>query len=246
MTVRLRVKNGAQELVVSSEGRLPYCVGKATFQALVQPAGSVGAEAPGRVAGYSTYQVAHAGPVIPVFDMPIGFNVGVISVTEISAGLHEIKMYCGMSPDTDGFETQYVVDVWAYGFAAARAGAFGLVLRDADSGVIAADFTRDAPLFPRGSGDIYATPTGFSAPSLTRAVGLGMPAYWAVQETARPGSGSVADHYEYQMFWRRASITSIVGITALMKQYRLNTETPTNDGDDGPGVLFVLEGAPLP
>lgn len=246
MIARLRVKNGAQELVVSSEGRLPYCVGKAVLQGpVVQPSGTARTSAPGRVAGYSIYRVSHSGPILAAFDMPVGYTIGVLGITSPASGVYDIKIYCGANPDALGFDTQYPLDVWAFGFADTRSAPFGLVLRT-EAGVLAADFTRSTPLFPRGVGDTVATPNGFSIPSLSRPVGLGMPYYRRVDENPRPGSGFVTDHYSRKMLWLRTSTTAVTTRTVILQQYVQNTEDPIHDEDSGPGTLFTIEGGTLP
>lgn len=246
MSVRLRVKNGSQELVVSSEGRLPYCIGRAKFQKVVPPVGRLPSAEPGRTAGYSVYHVYHPGPILVAFDLPIGRHVGITNVSSPSSGVWEIEAYCGANPDEYGFDTQYPLDIWAFGFAESRAAPLGLVLHDAETGIISADFTRDIPLFPRAFGDIYASKAGIAIPPLQRPVGIGMPGYVAMLETTMRWSIYTMVHVDVFSYWYRVSETLIEKRNRTVQRYMVDSEFPSKMILDGPGPLFIIEGVNLP
>lgn len=245
MSARLRIRNGARELVVTSEGRLPYCLGKATPQPVVQPAGDVRNAAPGRVAGYQDYRVYHPGPILVAFDLPLGRKVGIVSVTSPAAGIWDIRAYCGASPDAFGFDTQFALDVWVFVLPGATPAPKGLVLRDPLSQVIAADFGQHSPLFPRGSGVTGGTVTRVDIPLLQRPVGIGMPNFWSISESAGGIPGSF-DHEERRSFWRRTSGTELSTTSSVVQRYTMPAGDPHQDGLDGESTIFIIEGANLP
>ncbi len=245
MSARLRIRNGARELVVTSEGRLPYCLGMATPQPVAQPAGDVRNAAPGRVAGYQDYRVYHPGPILAAFDLPLGRNVGIVSLTSPAPGIWDIRAYCGASPDAYGFDTQYALDVWAFGLPGATPASKGLVLRDPISQVIAADFGQHSPLFPRGSGVTGGTVTRVSIPLLQRPVGIGMPNFWSTSESAGSKPGSF-DHEERRSNWCRTSATELTVTNNVMQRYTMPAGDAYQDGLDGEGTIFIIEGANLP
>lgn len=245
MSAHLRIRNGARELVVTSEGRLPYCLGMATPQPVVQPAGDVRNAFPGRVAGYQDYRVYHPGPILVAFDLPLGRNVGIVSLTSPAAGIWDIRAYCGASPDAFGFDTQYALDVWAFALPGATPASKGLVLRDPISQVIAADFGQHSPLFPRGSGVTGGTATRVNIPLLQRPVGIGMPNFWSISESAGRKPGSF-DHVERRSNWRRTSATELTVTNNVMQRYTMPAGDAYQDGLDDEGTIFIIEGANLP
>ena len=246
MSIRLRINNGSQELVVSSEGRLPYCIGKAALHSIVQPAGRVPSAEPGRVAGYSIYRILHTGPILVAFDMPIGRHVGINRVTSPNPGVWEIEAYCGENPDEYGFDTQYPVDIWIFGFSKSRASPLGLVLHDENDGSISADFTQDSPLFPRAFGDGFAAKNGISIPEMRRPVGIGMPGYAAILNTRERWSIYTMLHIEIFSYWHRVSETLIKVGNKTAIRCMLDMEEDSKSIFDGPGPLFIIEGANLP
>jgi len=245
MSAHLRIRNGARELVVTSEGRLPYCLGMATPQPVVQPAGDVRNAFPGRVAGYQDYRVYHPGPILVAFDLPLGRNVGIVSLTSPAAGIWDIRAYCGASPDAFGFDTQYALDVWAFALPGATPASKGLVLRDPISQVIAADFGQHSPLFPRGSGVTGGTATRVNFPLLQRPVGIGMPNFWSISESAGSKPG-IFDHEERRSNWRRTSATELTVTNNVMQRYTMPAGDAYQDVLDSEGAIFIIEGANLP
>lgn len=245
MISRLRIRNGVRELVMTSEGRLPYCLGKAVPQSLVQATGDVRNAAPGRVAGYQNYRVYHPGPILVAFDLPLGRNVGIVSMTNPSSGIWDIRAYCGAAPDAFGFEAQYALDVWAFVIPGATPAPNGLVLRDPITGLIAADFGQHSPLYPRGSGVVGGAVTRINIPLLQRPVGIGMPLFWSTSESegSRP---ELFDHEERRSFWRRTSGTELVTTSNVMQRYTTPAGDAHQDGMDGEGIIFIIEGANLP
>jgi hypothetical protein len=245
MIGRLRIRNDARELVVTSEGRLPYCLGKAVPQPLVQPTGDVRNAAPGRVAGYQDYRVYHPGPILVAFDLPLGRKVGIVSLTNPSSGIWDIRAYCGAAPDSFGFDTQYALDVWAFALPGATPSPHGLILRDPNSGVIAADFGQHSPLFPRGSGVTGGNVTRVSIPALQRPVGIGMPSFWSISES-ESSKPDLFDHEERRSFWRRTSGTELGTTSSVVQRYTMPAGDPHQDGIDGESTIFIIEGANLP
>lgn len=244
MSYGLKIINPSNELVVSSDANGLYCIGKATLQgSVVQPSGTATTSG-GRQWGYSVYRISHSGSIVPALDLPLNKTVGVHSVTQPSAGVWDITVYCGDSPDANGFDTQYQLDVWAFGIPSTILGTVGLALYNS-SGGLAYDFSRPNLLFPRAyvSGANYSSVT---IPSLTRPVVIGCPTS-DLQGRYYLTINSAYSHW-LRWGWKRTSSTSMTQASTT----RFHNETfgpdqelgETNDAYATPA--FLIEGSTLP
>ena len=248
MTFILKVINPSNELVFDSNANGLYCVGKCTLQSLVQPnSNSATGPAPGKIAGYSTYRISWSGPVIFAIDLPLNKRVGILSVTQPSTGVWEVKCYCGDTQDAYLFDaTQYQLDVWAYGLptSASTGQVFQIFKTD---GTIAYDLTKPNLLFPRAYQEAAARGSGITIPSLTRPVIIGCP-----NSTDSQDINISTNHwafYSNKSMWRRTSSTAVVEETVMLQRYEYSATDP-NEGAAGTDTFvtrsFILEGSTLP
>lgn len=248
MSFILSIKNPANELVISNEAFGLYCIGKAVLQQLVQPnANSPTGGAPGKQAGYSTYRISWPGQVIFAVDLPLNRRVGILGVTQPSAGVWDIRCYCGDGADSYGFDaTQYALDVWAYGVP--QTPMTGMVFQVfKPDGTLAWDLTRPNPLWPRGFAIGAARGGGITIPALTRPVIIGCPA-----SSYSGDNAMTTKHYSYestQSMWRRDTATTVREDTAMLQRYEYSATEPNGSGsgfDTYDTTCFILEGATLP
>jgi hypothetical protein len=243
MSYGLKIINPSSELVISSDAKGLYCVGKATLQgSVVQPSGTA-TTLSGRDYGYSVYRISWSGPVLIAIDLPLNKRVAIISTTQVSSGVWEIVCSCGDTTDAYGFDTQYAVDVWAYGFAPSTLSSYGLALYDT-AGALSHDLTRPNLLYPRG----YALGTtgAVTIPSLTRPVAIGCPSSWQVLDLALSFR-----HWGYLSTfdgWKRTSSTSMTIATISKRRYEYNAIDSAlwADGDTQNTPCFIIEGNTLP
>lgn len=246
MSFKLYVSNpNTGDLVVSSDAHGLYCVGKAALQgSVVQASGSATAGNPGRTWGYSTYRIAHAGPIIAAIDLPLNKRVGIISVTQPLAGTWDILCYCGDTADSYGFDTvQYAIDVWAFGTAQTALDSSIFRIWDS-SGNLSHDFSRPNLLFPRAY--VLSTGTGVTIPSLTRPVALGTPTSNQSFDQS-VGTNHWAALYTRQM-WLRTSSTAMNESVVSKQRWEYNAVDPFGyaDGDIYNTPCFILEGTTFP
>jgi hypothetical protein len=246
MTYGLRIINPEGELVIDSEAFGLYCIGRGVLQgSVVPPTGTATGGSPGRRSGFSIYRITWSGgPIVVVFDLPLGKRVGIISVTP-GSGFFDVKMHCGDTPDAFDIDSiEYPIDIWGYAVAAhSPAGAYGLALFNS-AGVQTWDFSQGLPLWPRGY--IAGPPDTYNIPSLFRPVAVGPPTTdWTVATL------TAVKHYKVEHFrgaFRRTS-GSIVAHTLFIEQrYELsNVDAPdVGEGDLYPCSSFILEGNLLP
>lgn len=128
----MSIENPGASLVFSSDGLMPGYLGKATYQSTTAPDGTFH--------GYSTYTFSYSGSIVPVLKLVSGRNTAFRGMS-YSAGVWTITVYHGGTPvDANGFETQYVADVYVWGVPVSVSG-FGLSIYDA-SGNLAGDLTK--------------------------------------------------------------------------------------------------------
>lgn len=246
MSYGITIRNPNQELVISSDAKGLFCIGRAVLQGIVQASGDATTSFPGRTWGYSTYRIVHAGPIIAAIDLPIGKNVGIVSVTEVAASVWDIVCYCGDSPDAYQFDTvQYAVDVWAYGFAPTISGNWGMAIYDA-GGNVAWDLSRSNPLFPRGFavGSISDLPK--QIPPLGRPVAMGAPSSDPAFDTPL-GVNHWAAVFNRAVFMR-ADATTLHEVSVRKQRWEYFNDEPVGvaGGDVYPTPSFIIEGSILP
>ncbi|WP_219118964.1 hypothetical protein [Janthinobacterium sp. UMAB-56] len=245
MTFKLRFRNPGQDLVISADARGLTCIGRATLQAVVQASGNATGPSPGRRWGYSTYRIAHDGPVIWALDMPLGSSVGIISSSEVLPGVWEVVCYCGSSLDAYQFDSvQSPLAVWAYGFVSTL---YNSGIRAAfynANGTLAYDFSRPNPLFPLASGTVNEE--FVTIPALTRPVVLGCP---TSDVSYDPSAGPNRWRAEfYRAMWRRTSSTAIAPVLVSKQRWEYSATEPIGVATGGisPTTFIIIEGAYLP
>lgn len=248
MTFILKVTNPSQELVLSSDAKGLYCIGKAVLQTLVQPTGTASGAIPGRVAGYSKYRISWPTPVVFAVDLPLNKRVGITNVTQPSVGVWEVTCYCGDTADSYGFDSnQYQLDVWAYGLPQTPMTGMVFQILNQYDGSVSYDLTRPNPLFPRAYANPAARGSGMTIPSLSRPVVLGCPT------TTSAGDNFMStNHYSFdstRSMWRRTSTTTVVEETVWLQRYEYNATQPNGNGagyEPHSSPCFIIEGATLP
>lgn len=246
MSYGLRVTNPGAELVISSDAKGLVCIGRAVLQgAVLQPAGSATTTYPGRIWGGSTYRIAWPGPIIAAIDLPLNKRVGIMSVTQPSAGVWDIQCHCGDAIDGYGFDAQTAVDVWAFGLPSAPAAGVKMAIWSAN-GALAYDLSRPAQLWPRG----YALSTGsaLTIPALIRPVVMGCPSSWFVWSD---GALTIKRYavQGYRKTWKRTASTSMVEAQVTRQRYEYSATEPRDLNEDSGTQsvsCFILEGSSLP
>lgn len=248
----IRITNPSSELVISSGAFGLYCIGKAVLQGSVgQESGNPTDPDPGGIWGTSIYRISHAGPIICAIDLPLDKRVGVVGINQPSAGVWDIEVYCGDTPDSYGIDTaHYAIDVWAYGLPQSAPAGWGAAIYDASHNC-AYDLTQ-LLLFPRAYVTGAAPATGFTTgaaatiPSLTRPVVIGHPVSMDVAEQLLGANHRAV--YRRRGLWRRTSSTSLE--TQMVVQQRFEYFGPDSlfdsfeDRFDTPA--FIIEGSGLP
>lgn len=232
--------------MISGYARGLTCIGRATqYGEVVQAHGSATGTMPGRTWGYSTYRIAHNGPVIWALDMPLNCNVGIISSAEVAPGLWEVVCYCGSSRDAYQFDSvQSPLAVWGYGFVSTLYdGGIRAAFYNAN-GALAYDFSRPNPLFPLASG--VANGDVMTIPALIRPVVMGCP---TSDPSYDPSAGPNRWRAEfYRGMWRRTSGTEIVEAMVAKQRWEYAATEPigVHAGSISPTTYLILEGALLP
>ena len=243
----MRLRNGAQELTLSTDAVGLVCIGKMSLQGVVvQASGSATADNPGRMGGYSRYRISSSTPIIVAIDLPLGRHVGIISVIQVAAGVWEATCFCGNNPDINGIDAnQYQIDVWAFA-AATRYGTRGVLLRNLSTHQTAYDLSHPYPLFPRGSG--VSTGPAQNIVTVSRPVVMGVPA----DDFSSHGQGAGANSWVFTQLrgaWTRTAATTLTSGTIVTQRYQYNSTEP-RDGSNGDIYskcsYFILEGAQLP
>lgn len=246
MTYGLSITNGSSGLVVSTDAKLMHYLAKPNLESIVQPSGSSGSVAPGYQSGYSTYLVTIPGdvPFVLAAEIPVGLdNISIFNVNALGSGVYRIFVYNAYGSPT---LTQHAVTLWAFGYVGSVSGDYGLVLYSAD-GSIAADFTRNNPMIPRGIVSIGTSATG-TVPSLTRPVVVSMPIYFNADIHPNGGSGGFLYTYRKEIgSWNRPNSSDIVVKKVILAEYQVNAFPTDDDAQfDGTNYAVVLEGAMLP
>lgn len=246
MSYGLKITNPSGQLVLSSDAKGLYCIGRAALQgSVVQPSGTATSGYPGRTMGYSVYRISHGGPIIPAIDLPLNMRVSIVSVSQPSSGVWDITAYCGDTADSNGFDVQYQVDVWAFGFPLSAPSGYGMLIRDA-GGNIAYDLTRPHLLFPRAFVNFPSDNSGVTIPSLSRAVVIGAPcSYRRLQ--GHPGFNTW-DLTQQRAAYMRTSATAASTKNVSERKFRVFGPEDPGWGDselyDTPS--FILEGSGFP
>lgn len=246
MSYGLKITNPSGQLVLSSDAKGLYCIGKAALQgSVVQPSGVATNPSPGRVWGYSTYRISHGGPIIPAIDLPLNRWVSIVSVNQPFAGAWDISVHCGDSPDGDGFHTQYQVDVWAFGFPLSAPSGYGMLIRDAGEN-IAYDLTKPNLLFPRAFVTFPADGSAVTIPALTRPVVIG--ACTSNRMLESNPAFNTWDNTRQRSTFKRTSSTSAGAPWVTNQKFRtLGPDAPDlTDGALYDTPSFILEGSALP
>jgi hypothetical protein len=248
MPFGLRIRNPAGELVIADDAQGLVCMHKATAGAVVQPTGTATGSFPGRVMGYQTHTSTHNGPILCAVDLPLGRRVGIIDVTG-SAGAWSIKSYCGDTPDSNGFDVQYALDVWVFGFPPGPPHGYGMALRDGST--LKHDLSLPNPLYPRANVTIPLSPPGggIAIPALTRPVAVGCASGERIITTVL-GVNTHADTFTRQFVHRIGSIAApaLTVTQGTDSRYQYFGPDPSgNDRDDFyTTVSFIIEGSLLP
>lgn len=249
----LKITNPSGELVISSDAFGLYCIGKAVLQGSVGTAtGTATSGSPGRTWGTSKYRISHDGPIICAIDTPVNKRVGIVGISQPSAGVWDIEAYCADTPDSYGIDGTYsALDVWAFGLPTTAPSTWGMALFTA-SGAPAYDLTRSNPLFPRASITSPAQASGTTVsssvaiPSLTRPVVLGHPVSATVSEALLGANHRAV--FSRRSVWMRTSSTAIETRLTLAQRYEYfgpdSLVDSFEDLFDTPA--FILEGAGLP
>ena len=247
MIFKMRFRNPGQDLVLSGDAKGLTCIGRAALQgSVVQPSGNATGVSPGRRWGYSTYRIAHDGPVIWAVDMPLNSSVGIISSAEVAPGIWEVVCYCGSSPDAYQFDAvQSTLAVWAFGFVSTLYdGGIRAAFYNVDTS-LAYDLSRPNPLFPVASGISDGT-AYMQIPALTRPVVMGCP---TSDPSYDPSAGPNRWRAEfYRGMWRRTSSTEIVEVMVSKQRWEYAAIEPIGvaTGSISPTTYLILEGMLLP
>lgn len=246
MSYGLKIMNPGNELVLSSDAKGLYCVGKGVLQGAVgQPSGNAtGTYASRRTWGTSTYRVYSDGPIVAAIDVPVNTAVSVVRVMRPFAGAWDITCHAGVNPDVDQFYQQVQIDVWGFGFVASVGGYGGAIYTK--DGALAYDLSNPYPLLLRG---YISTLTNQSAiPALVRPVVLGFPFGNQIQETRLATNRYGV--YQSRQSWGRSSANPLsIGLSqyAVEKyQYTAIASQNLDTGGTDPAAAFILEGADLP
>jgi hypothetical protein len=242
----LKITNPGNELVLSSDAKGLYCLGKGVQQSLTQPSGNAIGANPGRICGRGVYRfTGHPGPLMLAVDLPAGKNVGLVGVVSAGTNTWDAYVYCGdpTTADAYGFEQQSAVDVWAFGIPAApSAESYGLRIWDA-SGNLSWDLTRQ-PLFAAGYlGGAPGTPR--TLPSLSRPVMVG--GHFNDQQFDANQGGNTWWLQRYVGTVQRNGTTLSCGHRIRQQWQYFNIEAQFgNEGDDYDLSAFFIEGNLLP
>lgn len=244
MSYGLKLLNPSGELVISSDAKGLFCIGKAMLQGSVtQPYGNAASDYPGRTWGGSTYRIAWPGPIFVAIDLPLGKFVGVMSVTQPFAGAWDINCHCGDTPDSNFFYAQSQVDVWAFGFSSTVLENYGLAIYDT-SGALAHDLSRPNLLYPRAY--VLDSGMGTTIPALTRPVVIGCPTSYQIFD-GQPRIHRYTESF-FSGTWNRSSSTHMSANLVCKQFYTYYATESRSLGDDGTSnsSAFIIEGSTLP
>jgi hypothetical protein len=240
----LRILNDFGELTVSSEAKIPYCLGRCNFEQIVQPAGSVNSPEPGKVAGYSRYRAWTNGPVIFAVMLPVGWYVNIPFAIEVAANVWDVYVSAGWQMDADGFLIQQEIEVYAYGIAPWVNESYGLALYD-KYGTLTSDLTRPNLLYPRAFINAPTTGQNYWMPGFGRAVVFGTPNTTATTQVANYKSEYPYQNTETTGMWCRAS-SEAISVMRIPTSIYMTYDQAAFVARDGDNIGFILDGALLP
>lgn len=142
MSFGLSIENANNKLVLSTDALLPCYLGRATHVSTQQPTQVGGGPGPPlEQYGFSTYTITHVGDtLIPFIRFQGNRSVQLLSMSK-SGSTWTLRVYCGDTPvSSEGFETQYVAEVYCWGVPQTVSG-FGLALYNPAQQLVA-DLTR--------------------------------------------------------------------------------------------------------
>lgn len=197
-----------------------------------------------RVSGYSVYTFSHNAPVLWGIDLPVGRKVG-ISTSSYRNGVHTIEVYCGDSPDNDGFDAQYPVDVWAFGTGVSPSGNYGIQLFST-SGILTHDLALPNISFPVAVGEIGTSsqvPAGVGRP-----ISVGTSPFVRIRYTNIDPDNESNGYYTTQT---RNFVMRDSGNVVAYYEGTINKRTspgfkPADNTISFPSTFFVSEGILLP
>lgn len=249
MAYGLQIINpGTNELVISSQGKGVYCLGKGVLTSLVQPSGNPADPSPGFSCGYGIY---HFTGLPPFFILGArvgpGYKTAILEWRTIdsAAGIYDIVAYHGRTPGANNIDTvQDANEIWAFAPipGGGRQSQWGLALYDS-SGALSYDFTRPYLL----SAVQYIPGAGLTGiPALSKPVMLGMA---GSAETL--DSGVSFNRWAFTAVrgcWRMPSSTQIQGDQLVAQRYEYTATEPRglDSGSDANQAGFLIEGAFLP
>lgn len=245
MAYGIKMFNTSNELTISSDARTPFCVGRMVLQSTQQPAG-VARTNEGRVSGFSVYRISNApGPIMVAFDLPVGYCVGVSKIVNVGTNMWDAYIYCGSGAgDSDGFQSQSPIDVWAYAFSSSLTDTRGIALYD-KNGVLTTDLSRPFLLFPASyvAGGVPDEVTNIA--TLVRPVAMGNANIERLTREAYVGVGGTSLNTVKTGYWKRTGNTTVT--IQLVPTYMFVSE-----GDGGFALssdvspMFLIEGSALP
>jgi len=137
MAYGLQIVNPSGELVLSSETYFPVYLGKATLSgSVVAPTTTLG--------GYSLYTFTYSGQILPVLKLDSTKRGTIISYSQAGSTWTIKVSFRDTSTNAQGFFTQYLAEVFVFGFPTSLGGTWGGAIYDA-SGNLVGDLTR-APM----------------------------------------------------------------------------------------------------
>ena len=241
MTHGFEFYNEAGELVVHSNSKSTHCIGKTTYVSTTQPY----AEGTGRRSGYSTHTFATNSPVLWAIDLPLGYRVGIVR-SGYSGGVYTLEVYCGANPDSNGFDTQYPVDVWAFSSELGAPSSYGLQIFDA-VGNMTHDLAKPNISFPLNT-SFTGNPVSMN-PAVSRPVVIGSSPYYDVRYTYRlpgePTSGYIKK--DTKNFLLRSG-TGNVGYSSgtIFRSGTNNGGKPPDSAFTAASPFILVEGSLLP
>lgn len=240
----LRILNDSGELTVSSDAKVPYCLGRCNFEEIRQSPGSAYNEYPGKAAGFSRYRAWTNGPVIFGVNLPVGWYVCMVGAQEVSPNVWDVYISAGWQRDSDGYIIQQQIEVYAYGFAPTISESYGLALYD-KNGNLTSDLTRPNPLYPRAFINAPTVGQNYWMPGFGRAVIVGTPNTTSTEQAETYTGAYTYTNTDYTGMWYRPASDAISVIRIPTAKY-MSYDPAAYVAVDGDNIGFILDGALLP